>query len=412
MRRDATCSPMRFLLWLRKSKLNKAGTCPIMLRVFLSTHDRAEHATGLRCKPAEWGKQKLKGSDEAADAFNRVLKNMVAKATLLADRLQSQRSEDEPPIRPVDIVEALAPKPAPKQCTLLEVFAQAVETHYAGKPSTKVGIVLALKYFQRWPPAQHLTLATLTTAHGRTFAAWLATQDLSPTTRRSYLGNLSSLLSRINPDHPAVFNKTGRITGTTAKPRRALTIEWIRTLQRASLQGLEAIARDLFMMQFFLHGSRVAAVIALQKCQIDWQQNRVRFTAMKVSRQKDVELRAELRELVCRYVATPGPFLLPLLPKNYLSLSVEERHRALTLARMSMRSALSRVGKKIGWEGSLHSHLARHSLALRAFQVSGGLELPKDMLGHAAISQTSVYIESISPERLDTGAASVYDSLL
>jgi integrase len=166
------------------------------------------------------------------------------------------------------------------------------------------------------------------------------------------------------------------------------------------------------MMQFFLHGSRVAAIITLQKSQVDWEQGRVRFTAMKVSRQKDVELRPELRTLFCQYIHTPGPFMLPLLPKNYLSLDIPGRHRELTLARMSMRSALSRVGKKIGWAGSLHSHLARHSLALRAFQVSGGLELPKDMLGHSAISQTSTYIESISPERLDSGAASVYDSLL
>lgn len=405
-------SIMRFLLWLRKSKANKAGTCPVMLRAYLDTHTRAEHATGIRCIPAQWGNQRLRGTDEASEALNRTLRNVVAKATLLADRLQSQHVEGDPPVMPADVVAALAPRPVAPAPKLLVLLATTLAEHYATKPTTQSSIKQALGYFAAWPGAPPLTLATLTSAQGAAFAQWLSTQPLAATTRRSYLGNLSSLLARAAPDHPAVFNGHSRGTVGSTKPRKALSVEWLHKLQAVDLSGLEAVARDLFLLQFYLHGSRVAAVILLQKNHIDWQAGRVYFTAMKSAKGVNVELRGELCALLARYAHTPGPFVLPLLPAAYLTGTVATQHTHLQRARHQMLTALARVGKKIGWNGRLHSHLARHSLALRAFQVSGGLQLPQQLLRHATMGQTSVYIESISPERLDAGAASVYDSLL
>ena len=415
--RPYTHLPMQFLLWLRKSKANKAGTAPIMLRIFLSNEVRAEYSTRIRCRPEEWNaaKGQLRATDEASRTHNVVLKKLEARARLLADRLQDERDYDQalPAVLPADVAAALAPARPRKPVgpTLLEFFAAASAQHLASKHSTAAIAQQAQRYLAKWPGGAGLRLADFKKASAQDFISWFASQALSPTTRRMYVAALSSLLTLAAPDHPPVLSKLKQERRAT-KIRRALSLAWLKKLQEAALRPAQALARDVFFLQFYLHGSRVGAVLRLRKDQVDWTAGRVRFITQKVVLEKDVALHGELRTLLLRYQHTPGPMLLPLLPTNFLGLSSADQYLALRSAKTAVRDGLRRAGRHIGWPGSLHPHLARHSLALRAYQVSGDLRLAQEMLGHADIAMTAKYIASLSTDELDSGAASVYDSLL
>lgn len=406
---------MQFLLWLRKSQTNKAGTAPIMLRVFLSSKDRAEYSTGLRCRADEWNaaKGRIRGNDEAARASNKRLKKLVAKAELKADRLQD--AVDENPelsaVRPAGVIAALSVKPAQHAPLLVDALRESIPAAYA-LPATQQGAHLAVICLAKWPAAAKLRLPEFTPSQAASFVRWLQGTSLAPSSRRAYLGRLVRLLRFVSPTQAGVFDGLRAGNSATIKPRRALSPEWLQKLWFAELNPVEAIARDVFFIQFYLHGSRIGAVLELQKSQIDWESNRIRFTTQKVIQQKDVEIRPELSGLLQRYFATPGPMLLPIMPADYFSLNKDARYQALNRARNAVKSGLTRAGEHISWPGSLHSHLARHSVALRAFQVSGDLRLAQEMLGHADTSMTARYIASLSNEELDKGASSVYDSLL
>jgi integrase len=414
--RDYSHLPMQFLLWLRKSKINKAGTAPIMLRVFLNTTDRAEHSTGIRCRPDQWNAAKgcLRGTDEATRTYNKVLENLVSKATLLTDRMQSEydATEDASPVRPAGVVAALKPKQKLKEPLLLAVLEQAIPVFYAAKPGTKAGIVQALGYLAKWPGSAKLKPSAFDAATAVEWLAWLGAQGLAATSQRSCVGRLSSLFRRALPQHPRVFERLFANSPESTKPVRPLSLDWLAKLKEVKLSPVATIARDVFFLQFYLHGSRIGAVLALRKDQIDWQEGRVRFATQKVAKRKDVAFREELRALLERYRYTSGPLLLPLLPTSYLSLSLDEQHAAMARARNTVNAGLRRAAKCIGWEGNIHSHQARHSLAFRAFKVSGGLQLPQKLLDHSSMAMTARYIAKMDTSELDAGAASVYDSLI
>jgi integrase len=411
--RDYTHFPMQFLLWLRKSKTNSVGTAPIMLRVFLHTNDRAEYSTGIRCKPDQWNAAKgsLRGTDEASRTYNKLLDKLVAKANLLADRMQDERDADSslPPLRPAQVVEALKPKARPVEPSLLDRLQQALPSA-PGAPATKSNLAKAYNAFAAWPTSKTMNLAHCTPVVMQHYASYL-NDKYSHSTRSGLLSCLARLLRHACPEHPPVLDKVRKGNGEPAR-KRALSMDWLEKLRTFPLTPSQNLARVIFFLQFYLHGSRVSAVLTLRRDQVDWQHGRLRFTAMKVEHHKDVQLRPELLALLEPYREGTGTLLLPVLPANYFTLDKQAQFTALTQGRLRIKCALGRVGKLIGWPGSLHPHLARHSLALRAYQVSGDLRLAQEMLGHSDVAMTAKYIASLSTDELDKGANSVYDSLL
>ena len=72
---------MKLLFWLRKAKLNKAGTAPLNCRITVEGIRSPDFSTNIRATVEEWNAktQKFKGiSDELARASN-VLKNAKLK---------------------------------------------------------------------------------------------------------------------------------------------------------------------------------------------------------------------------------------------------------------------------------------------------------------------------------------------
>ncbi|MDB5235441.1 MAG: recombinase [Hymenobacter sp.] len=423
---DHTHTCLEPLLWLKRHKANKAGLCPLSLRVELPgfvkagpnagrpTMVRAEFATGIRVHPSDWnaGKQRImarNGNGEAVDMQNSVLKNLLAKAQLKASQLDTvglfearQVTDAMRPPRPV------APPPPPP--TAFALMALSLQIHYgAGNHSTYSNYAHALLAFLRWPGAHALRLDELSAAAVDGFAAWLKS-TCAPTSAAAYLSSLNCLLGKAAPAHPVGF--AGRSAGCKQqnKPRRALTPEQLAELAAwPAVPASEAVARAVFLAQYYLHGSRVSAVAKLRKEQVDWEAGRVRFTTMKSVRYKDVALSPALRAVLLPYRCTDGPYLFPLLPVDFGGLDKASRFAALEKARGKVKLGLVRLGKRMGWAVPLHSHIARHTLALRAYELNHDLRLPQQFLGHASVAQTAAYIESLSTADLDTAADSIYN---
>lgn len=404
---------MQFLLWLRKSKLNKAGTAPVYLRIFLDTDTRSEYATGIRCRPEEWNaaKGRLRGNDEATRLVNKKLKKLSAKAELKADRLQDAVDEDEslPAVMPADVAAALRPKPAKAPATCLLLMLRDAIPLYSTKATTRANAGHALGWLAKWPPSGALVLADLTAEVATHYVQWLSQQDLGVSSKRAYLRTLAGLVAAAAADHPRVFARLGRLLGTPAEAvRRVLPLDWQAQLLALRLPRRQSQARDAFLLAYFLHGSRIGAVLELQWSHVDWAQMRVRFTTHKHPVNMDIKLVPQLGELLERYRGQPGCFVLPWLPAYYLTLCPEGRRAAMHTAAGGVWQALKNVSKKLGWP-ALNPHLARHTLALRAYENNDkDLRVPQQLLGHKHLSTTAGYIASLTTTELDSGAANAY----
>lgn len=408
---------MQFLLWLRVTKLNKAGTAPIYLRIFLDNLTRVEYATGLRCKPSQWGggERKITGQSQAARLDNATLDTLKARARLLASDMQTARTSnpDLPRLLPADVAAALRPqKQAQKQPAeplLIDLLRDALPRH-SPRASTRLTYARAVNWLEKWPGAKRLRLAGLTAEVASKFVGWLAQQSPAAGTQRAYLYELGSLLTTAAPAHPAVFAKLGRQLGAVAEPvRRILPPDWQQQLQTLRLPKKQALARDAFFLAYYLHGSRIGVIVELQWAHIDEKQGRVRFTTHKRPVNKNIVLNEPLLEILARYRGRGSAFVLPLLPPDYLSLSEEEqlqvRHRHIK----NLGDNLDLVAGKLGWP-KLNPHLARHTFALASYKKnSNDLRVPQQLLGHKDISTTAKYIASLTTDELDQSAANAYD---
>ena len=68
------------LVWLYKSRLNKAGQAPLYVRVSYD-NDRKNIATGYNVPPKKWDKSKMKvkGADEEAKIINEYIQQTQSK---------------------------------------------------------------------------------------------------------------------------------------------------------------------------------------------------------------------------------------------------------------------------------------------------------------------------------------------
>jgi len=415
MGRTYTDSPMQFLLWLRKSKLNKAGTAPVYLRIFLDTDTRSEYATGIRCRPDEWNaaKGRLRGNDEASRAYNKKLKKLQGKAELKADRLQDACDEDPglPPVMPADVALALRPKkkePVPAPQRLLDLLRAAIPL-YSSKASSRQNAHAMLSFFSKWPLLDTLTLPELTREVATSLVQWAGQQKGAVSSKRHHVGVFAGLLAAAAPNHPLVFSKLTRLLGTPAPTKSTvLPADWQAQLLALRLPRVQAAARDAFLLQYYLHGSRIGVILELRWAHIDYEQGRVRFTTHKYPVAMDMALRPEIREILTRREGHSSTFVLPFLPANYLLVDDDQRHKILRKTENSVGMALKGICAKLGWP-RLKSHLARHTLALQSYLKNDkDLRVPQQLLGHKNISTTALYIAGLDTSELDAGAANAY----
>lgn len=400
--------------WINNAKANAAGKVPVSLRI--TVHGtRAEASPGIRCLPEQWNKathrlipykaDKKTGrvelcpgfrGDVATNALNSVLENFEASARLLGNTLQ--------PLAPAVAITAsqvraalLPPKPAPALCALR--LLQATVTGRTN-PYSQASDQTAYNAFARWLGKDALPLPHLTKELVSAFAAAV------PRSARS-VARLSALFSTARPKDPNPFTVDAPADPkATRRPRYVLSREEIARLAALDLSGRALWARDVYLCQYYLHGSRVGPVLEL-----DWSQiarGRVRYWAEKGGGEHDVALRPVLLRLLERYGPKARGLVFPLLPADYAALPVKERFKARKAATTLVWHGLQDCAKLLDLPGKLHSHTARHSLATHTVEATGSIRAAQGMLGHKSEATTERYVRSMLASQLDTVADSVY----
>jgi len=401
--------------WINLAKANSAGKVPISLRITIFGK-RVEISTKIRCFPSQWDKAAKRlipkdRFDHATLDLNTVLDDLEAKTRLTASDVR-RAADDKHPYTAAAVREALMPPPPKVSPCVLASLDQAITTY----PSryTQAGRHTVMRVLREYlGEKKTLPLDTLTPEYVEALKKYLlATRQARAT--KQYLDMLRALYNRAFPSLINPFATKGLTHKALApsKPRYALTKTELSALARVSLSGIAAIARDVYMTQYYLHGSRVGVVLELSWSQVDWKKGRVKFKAEKGGGWHDVALRPALACLLRTYYPdkdAKGP-VFPMLPQNYDTLSPDEQFRLRKSANAQVWEGLQVAAKKIGLPGRLHSHTARHTLATHTVQATGNFRLAQQLLGHTDLAMTERYVKSMLPTELDAGADAVYDT--
>jgi integrase/recombinase XerD len=401
--------------WINKAKANGAGKVPVSLRI--TVHGtRAEVSTKIRCMPEKWDKvtKRLRLDDKrdtATSSLNTVLDDLEAKARLLGSDLRLAATPDNP-LTAAQVRQALVPpKPKPIPCAL-QVLEAATLTY--ANLFTRASSTTALNALRRFvEPAKKLPLPHLTTALVNDFADWLLKQE-SPRAGVGYLTHLRALYGRACPKLENPFaDSPARLKATASKPRYVLSREELHALRELELPaGRTSIARDIYLTQYYLHGSRVGVVLELTWDQVDWKAGRVRFKAEKGGGWQNVAIRPPLAAVLKRYYTGSGGlgFVFPVLPKNFAQQEPARRFMLRKAGNTYVWRGLQALSTLLNLPGQLHSHTARHTLATHTVQATKSFHLAKELLGHHSIAVTEKYVRAMLPEELDSGADAVYGS--
>jgi integrase len=407
------------LLWLRKAQLNKAGTAPIHLRIFIGP-DRIEHSTGIRVAPEAWDSAngRILGKGKLVQQQNEQLQLLKAHVPELVNLMKATgRKISIGSIRR----ELVAPTVSKSPC-FMELCDSARALEKEASPALYDRSTAVLKVLADWNGRDkegtpyRLPLDEFTPRRATEFYVWMQTvRKVKISTANANISRLESLFKRVVELEQADINdnpfRTLRKKKADAPASRLhLSHQQLADLREVELTGLATLARDIYLAQYYLHGSRIGAVLTLQWVQVSATQ--VQFKAEKGGPRKTVNISPELARILARYQQVEAPasaLVFPCLPAAFHSLSVADKHAARAKAIHRVNFQLSSIAKKLGIEGYLSSHTARHTLAAHAAQL-GGLEVAQGMLGHSSAAMTAHYAGPLHNPALAAVEQALYGS--
>ena len=194
-----------------------------------------------------------------------------------------------------------------------------------------------------------------------------------------------------------------------------MTQEEVQLLEQAQLSKAQHMARIVYLLQYYAHGSRIAAVLRLRWR--DRAHGRLTFPVDKGTRVKDIEETSRLTELLdslrpAHGAPDPNAYILPYLPADFDRLHPKEQHIHLTRATSKVNGGLLRAGIVLNLDKRISSHVARRTLATLSERILGGdLRQVGGLLAHTSTRTTQMYLQDMDTSTIDETARTVYEVL-
>lgn len=195
----------------------------------------------------------------------------------------------------------------------------------------------------------------------------------------------------------------------TSKPR--LTMDEVKKLEELELpKGRTRDARNAWLLQFYLAGTRIGDMLALRFANI--QDGRLSFEMQKTEEQMSVKLSPRALAIIEEYrteETVPADYILPFLSKD-----IDYSDPVFWLEQKGSKTAqinasLKDVAKLAKLEKNLTTHMARHTFADVAHQKTKDLHSVSKLLRHGTTRQTEDYLGSFNDTSLDSVVDSVLD---
>lgn len=209
-------------------------------------------------------------------------------------------------------------------------------------------------------------------------------------------------------------------TGIAKTSKRAIPVASVSSIKHLDathdakkLSPKEEMARDAFLMSFYLRGISFIDLAHLRKS--DLKDGFITYTRSKTGQRLSIRWEKEMQSIVDRYQAetASSPYLFPFLAsatKRKIRTIQDKNLDELRLyhnAESRIAYHLKKLGAKIGIKGKLTLYVARHSWATAARDNKVALSVISEALGHNSEATTQIYLRSIQTSEVDDANAKV-----
>ncbi len=229
----------------------------------------------------------------------------------------------------------------------------------------------------------------------RRFEANLRREGKSPNTISFYNRNLRAIYNKAISerllDRRAENPFADAYTGVCRTRKRAVQADVFERLMRLDLTAPRdrnlAVARDLFLMSFYLRGISFIDLASLRPA--DLAEGVITYTRHKTGQQLEIAVTTEMQQLFDRYAphAVRHGYLLPVLTAGASRTDYETALR-------QQNYRLRRLSERIGLERPLTTYVARHSWASIARAKGFPISVISQGLGHDSERTTAIYLDT------------------
>ncbi len=188
-----------------------------------------------------------------------------------------------------------------------------------------------------------------------------------------------------------------------ATPKRAMTVEQLRTLANYPVEDYQEFYRDMFVLMFYLIGINVVDLYSLDKI----VNGRAEYRRAKTHRLYSIKIEPEAQAIIDKY---PGAKNLLCIADRWDTHQQFGKQMNKALKRMGEMERVGRGGKKV-FEPivpGLTTYWARHTWAT----IAASLDIPKETishaLGHGNDTVTDIYID-FDKKKVDEANRKVLD---
>ncbi|RNI26586.1 site-specific integrase [Rufibacter latericius] len=214
-----------------------------------------------------------------------------------------------------------------------------------------------------------------------------------------------------NPFHHVKEILKGRVQHRKKQP---LSQDTLRKMAELDLSGSEdpllEVSRDIYLVQYYLHGSRGGDVLELRPSDVS---DRVRFTMRKNKKEKSIIVTDTLAQILSKYMPAEGedrPFIFPFLNKKYLTKDKFWQKAKRDREKAKINERLATIAQMLGVE-RFTMHTARHTFANAALENGTDLRMVQGLLKHSSLSTTEVYVRDFMEGEDDELTTSLYSSV-
>ena len=293
-----------------------------------------------------------------------------------------------------------------------------------GQHRTMLHYKATLASFRRYRDGKDITLSEIDAEVIRSYEAYLHhTVKVCSNTSSFYLRILRATYNKavakgLTPQqHP--FREV--YTGIAQTRKRAISTESVSQIKRLEsvkeLSPKEEMARDAFLMSFYLRGISFIDLAHLRKS--DLKDDYLHYTRSKTGQRLTIRWEKEMQELLEKYQAqtASSPYLFPFLVDDgnkSQNKTIDKKKGTVRLyrnaeARISYH--LRKLGAKIGIKGKLTLYVARHSWATAARDNHISISVISEALGHHSEITTQIYLRSIKSSEVDDANAKILAAL-
>lgn len=399
------------------SKTKKDGRANVMLRISNGRKGKKRINTGIQVKPNEFNNkakfnQWIRSNNSMSSRLNSELKSWVLRGENAASELKSKKVE----VTLENIVNYLKGDNMEEAVNFIDFYYQELELMKQGnRVNSYHRHVTSIRKLEHYlaENKKKLYFEDLDLKFLHEYKNYLIKKKLAQNTIYKELENLRTIYNKAIKMELVRHETSPFLRFTMSKQKvfkKKLTIDEITKIEKLNLNADKQLdlARDLFIAQFYLLGCRYGDLARLQISNI--QGNRMIYTMNKTSVTKSIKLLPKIQLLIEKYLKSKDQkYIFPILPENSDKLDEFEIYRIISNSNAITNRDLKKIGKLIGTNTLISSHIARHSFAdyLRSKNVN--IYSISEFLGHSNIRITQNYLSSMKDSESDAILSEVFE---